>query len=68
MLELLGYDACSILNAIPGGLRKPFDGPLHHRLQGDVRVATPEAHEHVVSHCLCQSTTLLLKAVANDLF
>jgi hypothetical protein len=39
-LELLGYDACSIFNVVPGGHRKPFDGPLHHRLQGDAGVTT----------------------------
>jgi hypothetical protein len=30
--EPLGYDACSILNAIPSGIRKPLNGPLHCRL------------------------------------
>jgi hypothetical protein len=59
-LELLGYDACSIFNADPGGLCIPFDRPLHCRLQGDAGVMAPEAHQHVVGHCLCQSTTLLL--------
>jgi hypothetical protein len=39
-LELLGYDACSIFNAVPGGHRKPFNGPLHRRLQGDAGVTT----------------------------
>jgi hypothetical protein len=66
-LELLGYDACNIFNADPGSLRRPFHRPLHHRLQGDARVTAPEAHQHVVSHCLCQSATLLLQAAADSL-
>jgi hypothetical protein len=57
----------SVLNAIPGGLRRPFDGPLHHRLQGDGGVTAPEAHQHVVSHCLCQSIVFLLQAAADSL-
>jgi hypothetical protein len=47
--EPLSYDACSILNAIPGNLHKPFDRPLHRRLQGDAGVTAPEAHEKVVA-------------------
>jgi hypothetical protein len=31
-LESLNYDACNIFNADPGGLRRPFDRPLHRRL------------------------------------
>jgi hypothetical protein len=52
-LELLCCRTGSILNAAPGSLRRPFDGTLHRRLQGDARVIAPEAHQHVVSHCLC---------------
>jgi hypothetical protein len=59
--KLLSYDMCSILNAVPGGLRKPFKGPLHRILQGDARVAAPEAHEHMVGHRLSQSVALLLQ-------
>jgi hypothetical protein len=43
-LEPLCYRAGSILNVIPGSLRRPFDGPSHRRLQGDTGVTTPEAH------------------------
>jgi hypothetical protein len=43
-LEPLCYRAGSILNAVPGSLRRPFDGPLHHRLQGDAGVTAPKAH------------------------
>jgi hypothetical protein len=43
-LESLCYRAGSILNAVPGSLHRPFNGPLHHRLQGDARVTAPEAH------------------------
>jgi hypothetical protein len=53
MLEPLCYRVGSILNAVSGSLRIPFDGPLHHRLQGDTGVTAPEAHQHVVSHRLC---------------
>jgi hypothetical protein len=63
----LSYDTCSILNVIPGSLRKTFDGPLHCRLQGDTGVTTPEAHEYMVGHRLCQSTTLLLQTAADGL-
>jgi hypothetical protein len=59
-LEPLRYGSGSILNAIPGGLHRSFDGPLHRRLQGDGGVTAPEAHQHVVSHRLCQSTAFLL--------
>jgi hypothetical protein len=58
--KLLSYNTCIILNAIPGSLRKPFDGPLHHRLQGDAAAVAPEAHKHVVSHHRCQGAALLL--------
>jgi hypothetical protein len=51
--EPLGYGVCSILNVVPGGLCKPFDGPLHRRLQGDARVTAPEAHKHMVSPYPC---------------
>jgi hypothetical protein len=53
MLELLCYCVGSILNAVPGSLRRPFDGPLHRRLQGDAGVTAPKAHQHMVSHHLC---------------
>jgi hypothetical protein len=53
MLEPFCYRTGNILNAVPGSLRKPFDGPLHHRLQGDDGATTPEVHQHVVSHRLC---------------
>jgi hypothetical protein len=43
-LEPLYYRMGSILNAIPGSLCRPFDGPLHCRLQGDAGVMAPEAH------------------------
>jgi hypothetical protein len=66
--EPLNYDAHSILNAIPGGLHKPFDRPLHRMLQGDAGVEAPEAHEHVVGHRLCQGAALLLHAATNGLF
>jgi hypothetical protein len=66
-LEPLRYHASSVLNAVPDGLRRPFDGPLHHRLQGDGGVTTSEAHQHVVSHRLCQSVTFLLQAAADSL-
>jgi hypothetical protein len=56
-----------MFNAIPGGLRRPFNGPLHHKLQGDDGVTAPEAHQHVVSHRLCQSTAFLLQAAADSL-
>jgi hypothetical protein len=52
-LEPLCYRVGSILNAVPGSLRRPFDGPLHRRLQGDAGVTALEAHQHVVSHRLC---------------
>jgi hypothetical protein len=52
-LEPLYYRAGNILNVVPDGLRRPFDGPLHHRLQGDAGVTAPEAHQHVVNHHLC---------------
>jgi hypothetical protein len=52
-LEPLCYHAGSILNAVPGSLRIPFDRPLHRRLQGDPGVTTLEAHQHMVSHRLC---------------
>jgi hypothetical protein len=68
MFEPLSYDACSIPNVVPGTLCKPFDGPLHRRLQGDTGVLTPEAHEHVVDHRLCQGAALLLQATTNGLF
>jgi hypothetical protein len=52
-LEPLCYCVGSILNAIPGSLRRPFDGPSHHRLQGDAGVTAPKAHQHMVSHRMC---------------
>jgi hypothetical protein len=52
-LEPLYYHAGSILNVVTGRIRRPFDGPLHRRLQGDAGVTAPEAHQHVVSHRLC---------------
>jgi hypothetical protein len=64
----LSYDVCSILNTIPNGLRKPFNGTLHCSLQGDAGVTALEAHEHVVGHCLCQGMTLLLQVATNGLF
>jgi hypothetical protein len=60
VFEPLGYDACNILNVVSSGLRKPFNGPLHCRLQGDVGVAALEVHEHVVGHRLCQRAAFLL--------
>jgi hypothetical protein len=53
MLEPLCYRVGSILNAVPGSLRRPFDETLHHRLQGDAGVTASEAHQHMVSHRLC---------------
>jgi hypothetical protein len=64
-LELLSYGACNIFNADPGGLHRPFDKPLHHRLQGDAGVTTPEAHQHVVGQRLCQSEALLQVATGS---
>jgi hypothetical protein len=51
-LEPLYYRMGSILNVVPGSLRRPLDGPLHHRLQGDGGGTASEAHQHVVSHRL----------------
>jgi hypothetical protein len=52
-LEPLCYRLGSFLNAVPSSLPRPFYGPVHHRLQGDARVMTLEAHQHVVNHHLC---------------
>jgi hypothetical protein len=52
-LEPLCYRVGSILNAVSSSLRRPFDMPLHRRLQGDAGVTAPEAYQHVVSHRLC---------------
>jgi hypothetical protein len=52
-LEPLCYRADIILNAVPGSLRRSFDGSLHRRLQGDAGVTAPEAYQHVVNHRLC---------------
>jgi hypothetical protein len=65
-LEPLGYGMCNIFNTDPGDLRRPFDRPLHRRIQGDAGVTAPEAHQHVVDHRLCQSMALLLQAAADN--
>jgi hypothetical protein len=67
-LEPLGYGTCNIFNADPAGLCRPFDRPLNHRLQRDAGVTTLEAHQHVVDHRPCQSTSLLLQAATDSLF
>jgi hypothetical protein len=66
-LELLGYGVCNIFNTDLGGLRRPFDSPLHRRLQGDAGVTISEAHQHVVDHRMYQSMALLLQAAADTL-
>jgi hypothetical protein len=67
VLERLGYGTCSIFNADPSSLCRPFNRSLHHRRQVDDGVTAPKAHQHVVGHCLCQSVALLLQAAANNL-
>jgi hypothetical protein len=52
-LKPLCYHTGIILNAVPGSLRRPFDGTLHRRLQGDAGVTASKAHQHMVSHRLC---------------
>jgi hypothetical protein len=66
-LEPLGYGARSIFIADPGGFRRFFHRPLHHGLQGDAGVTDPEAYQHVLGHCLCQSVALLLQKAADSL-
>jgi hypothetical protein len=65
--EPLCYRAGSFLNTVPDSLHRPFDRPLHHRLQGDAGVTAPEAHQHVVSHCLCYNTAFLLQEAVDNL-
>jgi hypothetical protein len=67
ILEPLGYDACNAFNADPGSLHRPFDRPLHRRLQGDAGVTALKSHQHLLSHHLCQSAALLLQVAADSL-
>jgi hypothetical protein len=66
-LEAIGNGARSVFNAGRGGFRRFFGGPLHHGLQGDGWIAAAEAHQHVLGHCLGQSTTFLLDAAADSI-
>jgi hypothetical protein len=58
---------CNIFNTNPSGLYRSFDRPLHYMLQGDVGVTASEAHQHVLSHRMCQSAALLLHIATDSL-
>jgi hypothetical protein len=65
--EAVGNGARSVFNAGRGGSHRFFDGPLHHGLQGDSRIAAAEAHQYVLGHRLGQSAAFLLDATADSI-
>jgi hypothetical protein len=42
------------------------DGPLHHRLKGDLGVPALKACQHILHHCLRQGVALYLQLVVAD--
>jgi hypothetical protein len=56
-----------VLDASPGSLLHLCDGTLCHRLKGDLGVLAPETCQHMLYHCLGQSTTLYLWLSTDDL-
>jgi hypothetical protein len=66
-LELCGYKPHGVLDASPSCILSLLNRPFHHRLLRDLRVPTPEAHQHVLCHYLYLDTALCLQLATDDL-
>jgi hypothetical protein len=60
VFKLLDYKLCSVFDAGMGSLLHLHDGPLHHRLKGDLGVPSLEACQHILCHCLHQGVAISL--------
>jgi hypothetical protein len=60
------YKLSGIFDVSTGSLLHLHDGPLHHRLKGDLGVADPESCQRILRHYLRQGAVLCLQLVVDD--